>query len=246
VTGPGAAVTAPAVVAGPDELRQRYQALAWKAQAMEDELRRESKALDEIEAFLGLEPQVSERLERLSTSLFGDILEAVEKNLSYALQEVLGQNLKVVTQREVKGRKVNITFAMERDGRPEDILRGQGGSVCNVLSVGLRLIALSQTDPQEHRRFLILDEQDCWLRPDLVPRLMAIIHTIARKLRFQILVISHHSVELFREHADRIYRILPPAAPDQGARVELLYTAATRPFATPDQTTPQDQATGQD
>lgn len=242
MTGPGAALAAPALVDGPDELRKRFQALEWKARALETELRKEGRALDQIDAFLGLEPQVAERLERLSTSLFGDILEAVEKNLSYALQEVLGQNLKVVTQREVKGRKVNITFAMERDGRPEDILRGQGGSVCNVLSVGLRLIALSQTDPQEHRRFLILDEQDCWLRPDLVPQLMAIIHTIARKLRFQILVISHHSVELFREHADRIYRILPPAAPDQGARVELLYDAATRPFATPD----QNAATGEE
>jgi DNA repair exonuclease SbcCD ATPase subunit len=212
----------------PEDLRKRFNALAWQARSLETELVKTRKALAEIDAFLELEPKISERLEWLSTNLFGDILDEVERNLSYALQEVLGQNLKVVTLREVKGRKVNITFSMERDGKPEDILRGQGGSVCNILSVGLRLIALSQTDAQEHRRFLILDEQDCWLRPDLVPRLMAIIHAIAHKLQFQILVISHHNVELFKEHADRIYRIFAPAAADQGARVELLYRREDR------------------
>ena len=94
--------------------------------------------------------------------------------------------------------------------------------MCNIISVGLRLIALSQLHEKEHRRFLILDEQDCWLRPDLVPRLMHIIHTIAQKLQFQILVISHHDVNLFREYADRIYRLLPSVSEGCGVRVELV------------------------
>jgi predicted ATPase len=97
--------------------------------------------------------------------------------------------------------------------------------------VGLRLIALSQLDEREHRRFLVLDEQDCWLRPDLVPHLMAIIHTIAQKLQFQVLVISHHSVDLFREHADRIYRIVPSARADAGVRVELLQERPKESYA---------------
>jgi DNA repair exonuclease SbcCD ATPase subunit len=117
---------------------------------------------------------------------------------------------------------MHITFTIERDGETEDILTGQGGSVCNVISVGLRLIALSQLDEKQHRRFLVLDEQDCWLRPDLVPRLMAIIHKVARKLQFQVLVISHHSVDIFREHADRIYRVLPSRERGDGVKVELL------------------------
>ena len=78
----------------------------------------------------------------------------------------------------------------------------------------------SQLHEKDHRRFLILDEQDCWLRPDLVPDLMRIIHTIAHKLQFQIMVISHHDVSLFREYADRIYRLLPPAREGEGVQVE--------------------------
>lgn len=88
--------------------------------------------------------------------------------------------------------------------------------------MGLRLIALSQLPEKEHRRFLILDEQDCWLRPDLVPHLMRIIHTIAQRLQFQILVISHHDINLFREYADRIYRLLPPANEGEGVKEELI------------------------
>jgi hypothetical protein len=43
-----------------------------------------------------------------------------------------------------------------------------------------------------------------WLKPDLVPRLMAIIHTIAENPYFQFLVISRHDINLFRGYADRI------------------------------------------
>ncbi len=200
----------------PGLLRKRLDALRWQQQSLTENLRRQRQAMRDLETFLAIQPQVAERLDALSAHLFGDILKEIERNLTYALREVLGQNLKVVTQSEVKKGKMHVTFGIERDGQPEDILTGQGGSVCNVISVGLRLIALSQLDERQHRRFLVLDEQDCWLRPDLVPQFMAIIHTIAHKLQFQVLVISHHNVDLFRHHADRIIRIAPAARGEEG------------------------------
>jgi DNA repair exonuclease SbcCD ATPase subunit len=187
----------------PGALRKRLDALRWRQQG-----------------FLAIQPQVAERLDVLSANLFGNILKEIERNLTYALREILDQDLRVVTQSEVKKGKMHVTFGMERGGQPEDILTGQGGSVCNVISVGLRLIALSQLDERQHRRFLVLDEQDCWLRPDLVPQLMTIIHTIAHKLQFQVLVISHHNVELFRHHADRIYRITPAPKGEAGVNLQ--------------------------
>lgn len=203
-------------------MRKRFDALRWRQKTLQQRLKKDREILQELEEFLEIQPRVAERLEELSRQLFGNILEEIERNLTYALREILGQDLRVVSQKEMKNRKMHVTFGIEREGKPEDILTGQGGSVCNIISVGLRFIALSQLDEREHRRFLVLDEQDCWLRPDLVPHLMAIIHTIARKLQFQVLVISHHSVDLFREHADRIYRIVPSAKEDSGVRVELL------------------------
>lgn len=209
-------------VASPAPLRKRLDGLNWRRRALRQQLARNQASLQELETFLEIQPRVAERLDELSRQLFGNILGEIELNLTYALREILGQDLKVVSQREMKNRKMHVTFGIEREGKAEDILTGQGGSVCNIISVGLRLIALSQLDEREHRRFLVLDEQDCWLRPDLVPQLMAIVHTVARKLQFQVLVISHHSVDLFRDHADRISRIVPSVRADLGARIELM------------------------
>ena len=88
-------------------------------------------------------------------------------------------------------------------------MTGQGGSVCNILSVGLRLIALSQLHPERHRPFLVLDEQDCWLRPALIPSFMQLINEIAARLELQLLVISHHPIDLFAGAADRIFELRP-------------------------------------
>lgn len=207
---------------GPGEVRQRYQELRWQERTLAEKLEKDQSKMAEIKAYVELAPKVAERLDQLSQKMFGDILDEVERHLTYALREILQQDLKVITTREVKKGKVSITFGIERQGEREDILTGQGGSVCNIISVGLRLIALSQLPEKEHRRFLILDEQDCWLRPDLVPHLMRIIHTIAQRLQFQILVISHHDINLFREYADRIYRLLPPALDGAGVKTELV------------------------
>ncbi|WP_449244724.1 hypothetical protein [Desulfobacca acetoxidans] len=212
-------------ISNPAEVRRRFDTLRWQQRAVQERLADHQRHIQVCEEFLALEPRLAARLDQLSQDLFGDILDEVERNLTYALKEILEQDLRVITAREVKKGKISITFAMERQGDREDILTGQGGSVCNIMSVGLRLIALSQLPEHEHRRFLILDEQDCWLRPDLVPRLMHIIHTIAAKLNFQILVISHHDLNLVREYADRIYRLTPPRRDDEGPRLELVESA---------------------
>jgi DNA repair exonuclease SbcCD ATPase subunit len=214
-------ITRPPLVR-PEEVRRRFQTLRVQQHLLLERQKQARQERQDLTAFLALAPGVADRLDALSQHLFGDILADVERNLTYALQEVLEQDLKVVSSTEVKKGKATICFSVERDGQREDILTGQGGSVCNIISVGLRLIALSQLPDREHRRFLILDEQDCWLKPDLVPRLMAIIHTIAQKLNFQLLVISHHDINLFREYADRIYRLAPAAKPGDGVRLELL------------------------
>jgi DNA repair exonuclease SbcCD ATPase subunit len=206
----------------PEKVRQHFGILRERQRSLQRRENQAKQQYQDLTVFLQLAPGVADRLDDLSQRLFGDILDEVELNLTYALQEVLEQDLKVVSTTEVKRGKATINFSVERDGHQEDILTGQGGSVCNIISVGLRLIALSQLPDREHRRFLILDEQDCWLRPDLVPRLMAIIHTIAQKLNFQLLVISHHDLNLFREYADRIYRLAPPARPGDGVRLELI------------------------
>jgi hypothetical protein len=122
---------------------------------------------------------------------------------------VLEQPIVLKVSRDYKRGVATIGFHVERNGRPEDIMKGQGGSVVNILSAGLRMFALTTLDPLIHRRFLVLDEQDCWLRPDLVPRLVKIVHDAGRARGFQVLLISHHDVSAFEQYADKNYQFIP-------------------------------------
>ena len=179
--------------------------------------------IDGFARYLSLAPAIEDALDKLSQELFGSVVKLIEENLSRALQEVLQQSISLKIDREFKRGSATMSFHVERDGQREDILRGQGGSVANVLSVGLRIFALMTLDKKEHRRFLVLDEQDCWLRPDLVPKLVEIVHMAGKAYGFQVLMISHHDVSAFERYADRIYRFTPTA---DGVSVRAIYESS--------------------
>lgn len=193
-------------------VERRLDRLSALAEGLHAEHRRLNGELASVQDFLVLAPKAKDRLEELSKALFGKILDEVELNLTHGIREILGQDRVVFTEREVKNNRLQIHFQIRNQGNEdevEDILTGQGGSVCNILSVGLRLIALSQLPKEQHRRFLVLDEQDCWLKPSLIPKFMKIINEIAGRLSLQLLVISHHPLDLFSGAADRIFELKP-------------------------------------
>jgi predicted ATPase len=71
------------------------------------------------------------------------------------------------------------------------------------------MFALTTQSERDHRRFLVLDEQDCWLRPDLVPLLVKIVHDAGTALDFQVIMISHHDTAFFERYAEKVYRFVP-------------------------------------
>ncbi|WP_243544788.1 hypothetical protein [Pseudodesulfovibrio tunisiensis] len=204
-----------------DALERRLHLLEAQAQTRVDEHHRLREEAVSVREFLDLAPKARDTLEELATALFGKILDEIEANLTHAIREILGQDRVVSTLREVRNNRLQIHFQIHNQGNEdeiEDILTGQGGSVCNILSVGLRLVALSQLPAERHRPFLVLDEQDCWLKPSLVPRFMQIIREIAHRLDVQVLVISHHPMDSFSHSVDRIFQLKPDR--ELGARVE--------------------------
>jgi hypothetical protein len=199
------------MIRSPAELRKRVDRLSHKRDDRVVQTQRLAKEFHELNRYLAVADQVSGALEQLSQQLFQQLLGVVEEKLTIALQEILDQPLKFCAHADFKRGAATVEFHIERDGHTEDVLRGQGGSVANILSVGLRMFALTTLDAQRHRRFLVLDEQDCWLRPDLVPKLVKIVREAGRALGFQVLLISHHDVAVFEHYADRIYRFIPRA-----------------------------------
>lgn len=206
-TTPLPSATAPEVLRSPTDVRRRTNRLIDKRDDRINESRRLAGRFVDINAYLAIAEKVTVALEQLSEQLFQQLLGIVQQKLTIALQEILDQPITFRAEVDFKRGAATVEFWIERDENREDVLRGQGGSVANVLSVGLRMFALTTLDENKHRRFLVLDEQDCWLRPDLVPRLVKIVHEAARALGFQVLMISHHDVALFERYADRIYRL---------------------------------------
>lgn len=201
-------------------LRERCAELTGQRNALLHQQAKLTCSLSELEETLTLAPKVEQALEALSAELFGRLADTLELHLTRALQEVLEQPIMVKVKRDFKRGSATMKLYVERNGQEEDIIRGQGGSVANVLSVGLRFLALMTLDPKLHRRCLILDEQDCWLAPELVPRLVRMVSEASRSLGFQLILISHHSVATFEQFADRIIRVVP--GPD-GAVVETVF-----------------------
>ncbi len=193
----------------PASLRQRAERLVGQRLEKTRRIDQLKAQVAEIDKYLKIADDVSIALQSLSEQLFDEVLGYLQTKLTIALQEVLGQPIKFVADADFKRGSAVVDFSIERDGHREDIYLGQGGSVQNVVSVGLRMFALASLNENEHQRFLVLDEQDCWLRPELVPKLVSIVHQAARELKFQVIMISHHDVSLFEKYADRVYRFVP-------------------------------------
>ncbi len=193
----------------PVALRRTLDRMRWQREQLQGELKTTNEKLTQATAYLELADQVTDTLDELSQTLFEQVLGVLREKLSIAIQEVLEQPVMFRADASFKRGAASLEFSVERNGNQEDVNRGQGGSVQNVLSVGLRLFALARLDENEHRRFLILDEQDCWLRPELVPRLVNIVSRAAKELNFQVIMISHHDVNLFDQYADKIYQFDP-------------------------------------
>lgn len=193
----------------PAEVRRQCDRLIDQRDDRVRKSQRLAARFDELHQYLGVAEKVTVALEQLNEQLFQQLLGIVQEKLTIALQEILEQPIQFKATADFKRGQATVEFSIERDGNPEDIIRGQGGSVANILSVGLRLFALTTLDEARHRRFLVLDEQDCWLRPDLVPRLVKMVHDAGKALGFQVLMISHHDVSIFERYADRIYEFVP-------------------------------------
>ena len=175
--------------------------------------------------YLAIADQVKAALDHFSDQLFSELVSALQIQLTRALQDVLDQPIELKVERDLKAGAVTLGFYVERAGMREDIMKGQGGSVVNVLSVGLRILALAAVEDKLRRKFLVLDEQDCWLRPDLIPRLVQIIRQAGTDMGYQVLMISHHEPSVFAQYADKIYQCHPSA---DGSGVSVKQVAALR------------------
>lgn len=153
---------------------------------------------------LSLKDQVDSAMLALQERNHRRMVGMYESLLTEINREVIGGEKIVKLELYTHGGRPSMDIYMENNGNPESIMQGSGGAVANVISVGLRFIALSRID---RRKFIVLDEADCWLASDRVPHFANIVSKIGQELGFQILMISHHPQAYFYEAANTIVQL---------------------------------------
>lgn len=165
-----------------EDSRLRYEAL--------------SSTVGEAKNRIEMEPHVISIMEELQRREHERAVGAYEELLTLFLRDVLpGHRDVVMDLRTERGLPALDVYLRKGEDMPlEDALTGTGGSVTNILSAGLRFIALIRSG---RRPFLVLDEPDCWIKPELAPKFAAVVQSVAEQLGVQVLMISHHDEQMF-------------------------------------------------
>lgn len=175
---------------------------------------REQTLIEEVGQARGrdnLKPEVEGVLEELQKRAHERSVGAFERMLTGITNDVLpdyrGQRtvrLEMTTERSMPALDIYI----DHMGDQEDVT---SGAVANVLSTGLRFIALARSGA---RKFLVLDEADCWIEGSTVQNYFNVVNQLSRDAGIQTLVITHKDLSSFVEDF-RIYRVTDVESQDR-------------------------------
>ncbi len=182
-------------------LRQRLHQLSVRAAQLDGARKADASRNDELlqevslaKGRLGLGEEISRIFDALQQKAHERSVGAFERLLSAILNDVLPDEGKVRLLPQFKSNATWLDIALEKNGSLEDVVDGNGGAVTNVVCAGLRFAALSRTD---NRRLMILDEPDCWLKPERVPAFVRVVSQVAMQTQTQTFFITHHDPSFF-------------------------------------------------
>lgn len=148
--------------------------------------------MPKVEAYmLNLQQRVHQR----SVGLYEQLLTAL-------VQDVLPENTHPISLLLDTDKGLpSLSIQLGKNEFAQDIYEDTGGSLTNVVSSGLRFVALARSNL---RRFLVLDEPDCWIEGWRVPRFADILSDMATRIHVQGILISHHQDSAFINLPDRM------------------------------------------
>lgn len=182
-------------------LRKRVQTLELQAARLQGMLSADTEQHDKITSEVALakgRTALSEEISRIFDAMqqraHQRSVGAFENLLSAVLNDVLPDEGKVRLLTQYKSNSTYLDIVLEKRGGLEDIVDGNGGAVTNVICAGLRFAALSRT---QNRRLMVLDEPDCWLKPERVPYFVNVISQVSQDMGAQTFFITHHDTSYF-------------------------------------------------
>lgn len=186
--------------------RREYDRLS----AMRDHYVKEKSSciikMGEAQCYLDSKDEVIDILNELHQRTQVRTKEIYEQLLTTLVQEMKPgdpENDRVVLETEIKRNRTSLEIGMRNDkGCVRNIYLDKGGSVENIVAMGLRFIAVSRTS---NRRLIVMDEADSALRSEYIPIFAAIMDQLARQIGMQVIYISHHPVSSFEGKARIIH-----------------------------------------
>lgn len=166
-----------------------------------ESLTRRKAALDKevglAKGRLELKSTVSQFLEELQTEAHARRVGDFEKLLTALVTEILPHEAPIGLDLEIERGNPSLDIVSRYSGdRDENIYEDKGGALTNVVSMGLRMIAVVRSGMN---RFLMLDESDCWIANKRVPAFYSVLKDASKKVGVQCLAISHHDIASFNE-----------------------------------------------
>lgn len=171
--------------------------LQGKCISLSDEKLNIVKKVEDAKKWLNKQPDYVNFLKHLQSILHQKNIGAFSELLSYFVQDVLNKDKEIILDLYTYHNLPALKIEAMNNGKRENIYNGSGGSIANIVSTGLRLIALSRLS---NRKFIILDEPDCWLEVGNVPLFAKIIGDISSQLNIQTVIISHHHWSYFKDY----------------------------------------------
>lgn len=205
-----------------DIINQYYEILVEEAEKIKENVAKDKDWLERqpiLQDFLNkLQFLLQEKniafFSQLITALVNDVINDVSENEKQVIDDIAKITAKEINfDLYIKGGIPALKINAKSNNNIEKIT---SGGLKNVIATGLRVLALwrltSNLDANthhgalQHRKFLFLDEPDCWIAQSSMPHYAKLLHQLAEHFHLQILMVTHHDVEYFKPYA-RVYRI---------------------------------------
>lgn len=197
------------------EILNKVENYEMQLNAFQNSYKKTRNDFSELKAITELNPEVTDALKQIQMKQHEDTVGSYEKLLTSLLMEVLPGYREIVLDLTTLRQSPALDVLIKKDPNnpPEDVLRGTGGSVTNIIVAGFRIISVIRSG---NRRFLLLDEADCWLKEDYFPSFSKMLKEVSENLGVQILLISHdknsyftgvidHQVEIYKDQNGKIH-----------------------------------------
>lgn len=186
---------------------------------LSQEIERLKKSVVEDKNWLEKQPIMQDFLTHLQFSL-------QEKNIHFfsSLMTALSNDV-IFNEENLRNQSINFDLYV-KGGMPALKINAKtfennfekitSGGLKNTIATGLRVLALwrltvnveKQSNKGEfsHRRFIFLDEPDCWIANESMPNYAKLLHQLSNHFNLQILMVTHKNVDFFKPYAT-VYEI---------------------------------------